>query len=182
MPFWLILGFGITFVLHEIRNLNNNLNPKLKILIKMVKQHQGPRFFNGLLEDVLNGNTARFFRDEALNDNWVRNAQQVPVNVKENETGYSISVVAPGIAKEDLKLQVNDKVLTISFDQSEDQKKEEGKWLRHEFKVRSFKRSFTLGDQVDTEKISAKFENGILNLDLPKKEAAIATNKVIDIV
>lgn len=147
----------------------------------MVKQNHMARSFNGLLEDLLNGHTGRYFRDEAANDNWIRNAHQVPVNVKENETGYSISVVAPGIAKEDLKLQVTDKVLTISFEQSEEQKKEEGKWLRHEFKVRSFKRSFTLGDQVDTEKISAKFENGILNLDLPKKEAAIATNKVIDI-
>lgn len=147
----------------------------------MVKQNQITRSFSGLLEDLLSGNPGRYFRDEALNDNWIRNAQQVPVNVKENETGYTISVIAPGIAKEDLKLQVNDKVLTISYEQSEEQQKEEGKWLRHEFKVRSFKRSFTLGDQVDTEKISAKFDNGILNLNLPKKEAAIATNKVIDI-
>ncbi len=148
----------------------------------MVKQNQINRSFSGLLEDLFNGHAGRYFRDEALNDNWMRHTYQVPVNVKENETGYSISVVAPGIAKEDLKLQINDKVLTIAFEQSEDKKKEEGKWLRHEFKVRSFKRSFTLGDQVDTEKISAKFENGILNLDLPKKEAVIATNKVIDII
>ncbi len=136
----------------------------------MVKQNHIARSFSGLFEDLLNGNTGRYFRDEAVHDNWIRNAQQVPVNVKENETGYTISVVAPGIAKEDLKLQVTDKVLTISFEQSEEQKKEEGKWLRHEFKVRSFKRSFTLGDHVDTEKITAKFENGILNLDLPKKK------------
>lgn len=147
----------------------------------MVKQHQINRSFSGLLEDLLNVHPGRYFRDEALNDNWVKNSYQVPVNVKENEAGYSIAVVAPGITKEDLKLQVNDKVLTISFEQTEEQKKEEGKWLRQEFKVRNFKRSFTLGDQVDTEKISAKFENGILQLDLPKKEAAIATNKVIDI-
>lgn len=149
----------------------------------MVKQAQfGPRTFGGLLEDIISGNTGRFFRDDAASDEWVRNAQQVAVNVKENETSYILDVIAPGVAKEDLKLNVNDKTLTVSFDKKEEEQKEEAKWLRKEFKLRSFKRSFTLGDKVDIEKISATFENGILHLQLPKKETAIVTNKVIDIL
>lgn len=147
----------------------------------MVKSNQFPRTFSGLVEDIFNGNAARFFRDDAGHDEWVRHAYQVPVNVKENESGYNLDVIAPGVAKEDFKLQVNDKVLTISFEQKEAEQKEDGKWLRKEFKVRSFKRTFTLGEQVDVEKISAAYDNGILHLTLPKKEAAIATNKVIDI-
>ncbi len=148
----------------------------------MVKSNQFlPRTFSGLVEDIFNGNAARFFRDDATHDEWVRHAYQVPVNVKENESGYNLDVIAPGVAKEDFKLQVNDKVLTISFDQKEGEQKEEGKWLRKEFKVRSFKRTFTLGEQIDVEKISAAYDNGILHLTLPKKEAVMATNKVIDI-
>lgn len=148
----------------------------------MVKSNQFlPRTFSGLVEDIFNGNTARFFRDDAGHDEWMRHAYQVPVNVKENESGYTLDVIAPGVAKEDFKLQVNDKVLTISFEHKESEQKEEGKWLRKEFKVRSFKRTFTLGEQVDVEKITAAYDNGILHLTLPKKEAAIATNKVIDI-
>lgn len=149
----------------------------------MVTTNQfNPRAFSGLLEDIFNGNTNRFFRDDAGHDEWVRNAQQVPVNVKESDTDYKLDVVAPGIAKEDFKLQVNDKSLTISFEQKETEQKEENKWLRKEYKVRSFKRTFTLGEKVDAEKITATYQNGILELTLPKKEAAVATNKVIDIL
>ena len=149
----------------------------------MVKQTQfSPRTFGGLLEDIISSNAGRFFRDDASNDEWVRNAQQVAVNVKEDETSYTLDVVAPGVSKEDLKLSVNDKTLTISFDKKEAEQKEEAKWLRREFKLRSFKRSFTLGDKVDIEKIAAAFENGILHLTLPKKETAIVTNKIIDIL
>jgi len=149
----------------------------------MVKTNQfSPRAFSGFLEDIFNGNTNRFFRDDASQEEWVRNAQQVPVNVKESETAYTLAVIAPGIAKEDFKLQVNDKSLTISYEQKEAEQKDEQKWLRKEYKVRSFKRNFTLGDKVDTEKISATYQNGILELTLPKKEAAIAVNKVIDIL
>lgn len=151
--------------------------------MKMVKaNHFGPRTFSGLMEDFFNGNTARFFRDDAHQDEWNRSHYQVPVNIRETEAGYALEVIAPGVAKEDFKLQVNDKVLTISFEQKEEAKEQDGnKWLRKEFRLRSFKRSFTLGEQVDIEKIAASYEQGILHLELPKKEAVIATNKVIEI-
>jgi HSP20 family protein len=147
----------------------------------MVTTQFSPRAFSGFLEDIFNGNANRFFKDDASHDEWVRNARQVPVNVKETEAGFTLDVIAPGIAKEDFKLQVNDKSLTISFEQKENENTADDKWLRKEYKVRAFKRTFTLGDKVDSEKITATYQNGILTLSLPKKEAAIATNKVIEV-
>ncbi|MFT4061793.1 MAG: Hsp20/alpha crystallin family protein [Edaphocola sp.] len=149
----------------------------------MVKTTQlAPRTLGGLFDELFNGNAPRFFRDDAAADDWRSNSWNVPVNIKENENGYTLQAVVPGVNKEDLKLQVNDKTLIIGFEhQNETEQKEEGKWLRKEYSLRSFKRSFTLGDQIDAEKISANFNNGILVLNLPKKEAALATNKTIEI-
>ncbi|WP_216629358.1 Hsp20/alpha crystallin family protein [Taibaiella lutea] len=144
----------------------------------MVKTHQfGPLAFNGFIEELFNGNNPKFFRDAPVHD-----THHVPVNIKEQDANFNIEVIAPGVAKEDFSIQVNDKVLSISFEQKEEEDKEEGKWLRKEYKVRSFKRNFTLGEKVDAEKISANHNNGILTLTLPKKEAAIATNRTIDIL
>lgn len=150
--------------------------------MKMVKSHFMPRTFSGFVEDIFHGNAARFFKDDASQEEWLHHFNHsIPVNVKESEAGYILDVIAPGLAKEDFTLQVNDKVLTISFEQKETEQKEDGKWLRKEFKLRSFKRSFTLGEQVDVNKISASYNNGVLQLTLPKKETAIVTNKVIEI-
>jgi HSP20 family protein len=150
--------------------------------MKVVNQSQfAPRSFGGFFEDLFHANKGRFFRDDAFNDEWIKSTYQVPVNVKENESGYNLEVIAPGVAKEEFKLQVQDNVLTISFEHKETEQKEEDKLLRSEFRIKSFKRSFTLGDKIDAEKISARYEHGILHLALPKKETAIATNKTIDI-
>ena len=144
----------------------------------MIKTQFNPNAFNGFIEELFNGNTPRFFRDQPAHENW----NHIPVNVKENDHAFNIEVIAPGITKEDFSIQVNDKTLTISFDLKEAAEKGEEKWLRKEFKIRSFKRSFTLGDKIDGDKISAAYNQGILTLSLPKKEAAIATNRNIDIV
>jgi len=183
MTFCLIFFIGTRFAQVLLNHQSKNqflINSKK---LKMRTVHHNPfigRSFSGLLEDLFTGNAPRFFRDEHTADEWLRYAQP-PVNVKETETGYFLEVFAPGVRKEDLKLNINDKTLTISFEQKEEEKQEAEKWIRSEFKVRSFKRSFTLGDKIDTDKISASFENGILILSLPKREAAIVTNKVIDV-
>lgn len=150
--------------------------------MKMVRSNQfGPLGFGNLLEDLISGNHNRFFRDDAGNQEMCNTLYQVPVNVIETESGYTMSVIAPGVAKEEIKLNINNKELTISFEHTETEKQEGEKWLRKEYKARSFKRSFTLGEKIDEEKIEATYNNGILNISLPKKEAVIATNKVIDI-
>jgi HSP20 family protein len=81
-----------------------------------------------------------------------------------------LEVSVPGISKEDIKVNVDKGLLTISFDKKEESKSEDYKTVRREFSQRSFKRTFTVAEQVNVEAIQAKYENGILKLFLPRKE------------
>jgi len=93
-----------------------------------------------------------------------------PVNISETANGFNLEVSVPGINKEDIKVNVEKGLLTISYDKKEENKQEESKTIRREFSHRSFKRSFTVADEINAEGIQAKYENGILKLFLPKKE------------
>ena len=95
-------------------------------------------------------------------------------NIIENEKDYKIDLAAPGLEKKDFKVEILDGVLNISAEK-EEEKKEEGKnFRRREFSYNSFKRAFTLPDNLMNDKIDAKYENGILHLTLPKKEVTIS--------
>jgi HSP20 family protein len=93
-----------------------------------------------------------------------------PVNIYETANGFNLEVSVPGINKEDIKVNIEKGLLTISYDKKEESKTEEYKTIRREFNHRSFKRSFTVAEQIDVEAVQAKYENGILKLFLPKKE------------
>lgn len=148
----------------------------------MIKQAQfGPRSLGGFMEDLLTGNGARFFRDDAHADEWFSSSLKVPVNILEKDTAYTIDLVIPGVVREDVKLQVNDRTLTVTFEPKEENRAEQEKWLRREFKPRAFKRVFNLSDKIEADKISASYDAGILHLQLPKKEAAVAVSKMIEI-
>lgn len=95
-----------------------------------------------------------------------------PVNIYETADGFHLDVSAPGINKEDLKVNIEKNLLTISYDKKEETKSEDVKTVRREFGHRSFKRTFTVAEQVNVDGIQAKYENGILKLFLPKKEQA----------
>jgi HSP20 family protein len=103
-------------------------------------------------------------------------AKSMPaVNILETEKEYKIEVAAPGLKKEDIKVELENDLLTISSEvkQEKEEKDKEGRYTRREFSFSSFKRSFTVDeDTVDTEKIEAKYEDGILNIHVPKKTAA----------
>lgn len=129
-----------------------------------------PRSFGGMIEDM-----NKFFYD----DNWSNTT--APVNIKETENGYELHLVAPGLKKEDFKINVDDNVLKISFEHKEENKTEGDKWLRNEYRFRSFKRSFTLNENINAEAITAKYNDGILNVMLPKKEATEKTTKDITV-
>jgi len=93
------------------------------------------------------------------------------VNIVENAKGYQIELAAPGMDRKDFRIDVQNGVLTISAEK-EDEKNEEGKnFRRREFSYNSFSRSFTLPENLLDEKIDASYDNGILKLVLPKKEA-----------
>ncbi len=130
-----------------------------------------PRTMSNLVDDIFfNG----FHRPEDARNN------HVPVNIKETEASYDLHVVAPGLKKEDFKITVDKDMLTISFEHKEENKETtEGKWLRSEYRMRSFKRNFTMNDKVDTTRISAKYTDGVLLVTLPKKEeSAPATHEI----
>lgn len=105
------------------------------------------------------------------------------VNIKETEDAYGVEMSAPGLKKSDFKLELNNNVLTISSEKkSENEEKEGENFTRREFCYESFKRSFTLPDNIKDTDIDATYNNGILSVKIPKKEVSKATNpKVIDV-
>ena len=128
----------------------------------------------------------RFYNDDLFDDlfNWnnrhVHNQRgsSPSVNIKENEDGFSLEMATPGLQKEDLKIEVNNDILTISSERKEENKEEKENFSRREFSYQSFSRSFTLPETVNSDDIKAKYENGILNVSIPKKEEAKPKEKV----
>jgi len=108
------------------------------------------------------------------NQNYSLTNTTIPsVNIKENENEFEVEMAAPGMAKDDFKIELNNSVLTISSEkQSENETKEGKNVTRREFSYQSFSRSFTLPAIVETDRITAKYENGILRVNIPKKEEA----------
>jgi HSP20 family protein len=92
------------------------------------------------------------------------------VNILEDEKEYRIELVAPGIDKKDVGINLENEILTISSEKESKNEEHEGKYMRKEFNYTSFSRSFVIPEEVDSEKISAEHTNGILNIHLPKKE------------
>ena len=105
----------------------------------------------------------------------------VPVNVKETENSYQLDVVAPGFEKTDFKINLDQQLLTISVEKKEEMKEtaigttSQEKHIRREYNFRSFKRSFTIDEKIDATKITASYINGIMTLNLPKKEVVKAS-------
>lgn len=96
--------------------------------------------------------------------------KQFDVDIVENENGYELKADLPGFKKEDLNLTYSDNVLTIeAVSNSENEEKDESKnYIRRERSYSSFRRQFIVKN-LDRDQIKAKFENGVLTLDLPRK-------------
>lgn len=94
------------------------------------------------------------------------------VNIIEGKEDFKIEVAAPGLDKKDFKLDLQNNVLTISSEKEEKTEENNDKYMRREFSYSSFKRSFALPNTVDSDKISASYKDGILNIVIPKKEEA----------
>lgn len=104
-----------------------------------------------------------------------------PVNIVETHTGYHLELAAPGLQKTDFQLKVDGNILTIHVEKGNQAAGEQPKYVRREFQLRAFKRSFTLTNKIETAQIQAKYEDGILHVTLPKKEEAIPTTREIAI-
>lgn len=95
------------------------------------------------------------------------------VNIVENAESFSIDVAAPGLSKEDFKIDLNNRVLTISSEKSEQKSEEkQGKIHLMEFSYGSFSRSFSLPTSVNADKVGASYKDGVLTVLLPKREEA----------
>jgi HSP20 family protein len=135
--------------------------------------------FNILVDDLLQGFPFMYKGDAPAN---YRNT--VPVNIKETEGGYVLEVVAPGFTKEDFKVNLEADLLTISVEKKAEEKTEEtktGKMIRKEYSYPAFKRSFSVDDAINTENIEAQYVNGVLTLNLPKKETVKPSVKEISV-
>ena len=104
-----------------------------------------------------------------------------PVNIVEKNDHYHLQVAAPGFDKGDFNVKLEGDTLTISAEKKEETKSETDKVVRKEFSSKSFKRTFTLDEKIEAANISAKYENGILHVGIPKKEAVKAVTKEISI-
>jgi len=105
------------------------------------------------------------------------------VNLAEDERSYTVDVVAPGYKKDDFKLKVNDDVLTISAE-SKNERTEGGdgrEYSRREYSCSSFTRSFRLPENTKDDNIAAKYNDGILQITIPKSEEEVRASKEINI-
>ena len=108
--------------------------------------------------------------------NFLGRQLRIPsVNITENKDEYSVSLAVPGMKKDDFKIDVNGNMLTISCEKDETKEEKDKRYTRKEYSYSSFSRSFTLPDEVNREKIDARYEDGLLKISLPRKEEAKKT-------
>jgi HSP20 family protein len=133
------------------------------------KRHDGfPSIFDELL-------SPDFFGGLTVDTNTTKTPS---VNIKETDASYVLDLAVPGLKKEDFTIELDDDVLTISSEVSaakEDSKKDT--FTRKEFSYASFKRSFTLPENVDVTAINAAYTNGVLSIEIPKKELDVENSK-----
>jgi len=137
--------------------------------MSLVKRENYSPTWSGFFNDFLN----RDWFDWNTQNYSLTNTTIPAVNIKEAEDEFEVDMAAPGMSREDFKIELNNSVLTISSEkQSENETREGRNVTRREFSYQAFSRSFTLPAIVDTDHITAKYENGILKVDIPKKEEA----------
>ncbi len=94
------------------------------------------------------------------------------VNIKENADAFIVEMAVPGLKKSDFQIDIDNQVLSISTETKEEKEHENENYTRREFGYSSFKRTFTLPESVNDEKINASYNEGILSIVLPKREEA----------
>lgn len=114
-----------------------------------------------------------FDNDRFFDADWMKRIQVVPaVNVKELEKEFEIEMAAPGMKKKDFNIQVENGVLTISSEREEESEEEKDCCTRREFSYTRFTRSFTLPENVNPDKVEARYEDGMLKVTIAKKTLA----------
>lgn len=120
------------------------------------------------------------------NDNFFNhpffNRELLPaVNIRDKKENYELEVAAPGFKKDDFNIGIENGLLTISAETSEEHNEEKENYTRKEFSSSSFTRSFNLPEDVDNDHIKAIYKNGLLTIDIRKTTPAVAEKKKINI-
>lgn len=139
----------------------------------LVKHNSAP--FNSLFDELFNSFPTTWGKDANLS------YATVPVNIHETGDAYHVELNVPGRNKEDFKVNIENGLLTISYEKKENSEQKDYKTIRREFSFRSFKRSFTIDDKINADGIQARYENGVLKVLLPKKEEVKVSPKEISI-
>lgn len=115
----------------------------------------------------------RFFNDSVSRSGGSAYSFVPKVDIVENEKAFELHVAVPGMSKDDFKIDLNDNYLTVSGERKFTSEKTENNFHSIETQFGTFSRSFSLPDNVDATKISAKYNNGILEITVPKDEKKI---------
>ena len=155
--------------------------------------------FGNVVDQLFHQNLSRFFDDSSweVAGSSLRNV--APVNIRETKESYELEMAVPGLKKEFFQINTSGDTLTVSYeeraqDQSTDHNQGEKnqavqtrdneaeiRWVRREYQLKSFSRTFNLDDSIDASRISARYEDGLLRLTLAKKENARAVSRSIEI-
>ena len=123
-----------------------------------------------------------FFGRDSYSRSLSRGVSVPAVNIKEEDDKFLVTLAVPGVNKEDIKLNVENGMMTVSSQMKEEKKdKKKDKYSRYEYNFSSFSRSFSLPENADSEDIKAKYENGELKIELQKKEKALSAGREIEI-
>jgi HSP20 family protein len=117
-----------------------------------------------------------FFDDDFFPVLPNRSSSMPSVNIREDEKNFVLELAVPGIDKNNLKIDINEDVLTISSESKNETEENKDGYKRKEFSYSSFCRSFYIPENVDREKIEASYKDGILSVGLPKQE--VEKNKI----
>ena len=125
-----------------------------------------------------------FFTKDLFDFNSQKSSATLPsVNVKESDNAFEIEFAAPGMKKENFKINLEGNQLEISAEDKSDVQdtSSDGRYTRREFNYSSFRRSFTIPESVDQENIEASYTDGILKVVVPKKEVTVHKAKAIEV-
>lgn len=140
-----------------------------------------PLNFDQLVQEIFQPR----FLDPGLTATAEKSLRKVPVNIQEDDEKYTLSFLTPGVPKEAIRIDLDEKRMTVSYELTDEKNEEQEdqannrKVLKQEFQHYAFKRSFSLNEHVDREAITAQQENGILTITLPKKEEHKPEKKTI---
>jgi HSP20 family protein len=132
-----------------------------------------PSLFNSFSRPLLSGDLIQNFFDDTMNIGTGSIGTTLPaVNISETNNELLIEVAAPGMKKNDFKVEINDNQLNISYRKETNSENDDKNHWRKEFNFQSFERNFTLPTIVESDKIEATYNEGILKIVVPKKEEA----------